>query len=77
MPNYVEKLPTNSTFNIDIWILGLNQSYDIANLNITLNFDSTLLKATSILDGSFPNSYAGNVTQLVKQVEKGGLYKDE
>jgi len=68
MPIKTEKLPTNSSFNIDIWILGVNQSYDIANLSITLNFNSTLIRAMSITEGPWPKSYAEDSIQLLRQI---------
>jgi hypothetical protein len=68
MPVKTEKLPTNSSFNIDIWILSLNQSYDITNFSITLNFNSTLIKAISITEGPWPKSYAQDSTPLLEQI---------
>jgi len=68
MPIKTEKLPTNSSFNIDIWIMGLNQSYDIANFSITLSFNFTLMKAINIEEGSWPKSYAEDSIQLLKQI---------
>ena len=68
MPVKTEKMPTNSSFNIDIWILSLNQSYDIANFSITLNFNSTLIKAISITEGPWPKSYAQDSTPILEQI---------
>ncbi len=68
MPVETEKLPTNSSFNIDIWIISLNRSYDIANFSITLNFNSTLIKATSITEGSLPRGYAENATEILNRI---------
>jgi len=68
MPANVEKLPTNSTFDISVWILGLNQSFDIASSNITLNFNSTLVEAVDISEGSLFESYASGATEVLKQI---------
>jgi len=69
MPEKTEKLPTNRTFNINIWILGLNASYDIASFNVTLSFNSTLIEAIRITEGSWPRSYANGTLQLINQTD--------
>jgi PKD repeat protein len=68
MPTNVEKLPTNSTFEIDLWILGLNQSFDIASFNITLGFNSTLVEAVDITEGTLLKSYASSTIEVLKQI---------
>jgi len=68
MPTSVEKLPIDSTFNIEIWILGLNQSYDMSNFNITLTFNSTLIRAIEITQGSMPRNYADGAIEILKQI---------
>jgi len=69
MPVNIEKLPLNSNFDISIWIIGLNSSYDIASFNITLNYNSTLIEATSLTKGAWPESYAQDITEIMKLVD--------
>jgi len=68
MPTKVENMPMNNTFNIDIWILGVNETYDVANFSITLNFNSTLIEANEISEGSWPKSYAEDSIEILKQI---------
>jgi hypothetical protein len=68
MPTLVEKLPINSVFNINIWMLGADPKYNITSFNITLNFNSTLIAATGITEGSWPTSYAENTTEIAKEI---------
>jgi hypothetical protein len=68
MPTKVENMPMYNTFNIDIWLLGVNQSYDVANFSITLNFNSTLIEANDISEGSWPKSYAEDSIDILKQI---------
>ncbi|MEM3578288.1 MAG: PKD domain-containing protein [Candidatus Bathyarchaeia archaeon] len=68
MPTKVENIPACNTFNISIWIMGINQSYDVANFSITLNFNSTLVEAEEIIEGLWPKNYAENLTTILKQI---------
>ncbi|MEM3578460.1 MAG: PKD domain-containing protein [Candidatus Bathyarchaeia archaeon] len=68
MPTKVGNLPVGNTFYIDVWILGINQSYDIANFSITLNFNSTLIEGIEIAEGSWPKSYAEDSIPILKQI---------
>jgi hypothetical protein len=68
MPTKVENLPRNSIFNMDIWIVGVDPTYDIQSFNITLDFNSTLIEATGIAEGPWLKSYAENTTETTKQM---------
>jgi len=69
MPTGVENLPMNSTFDIDIWIIGVDPKYDIQSFNVTLSFNSTLVEAVGITEGQWLKSYAENTTETTKQVD--------
>lgn len=69
MPSKVGNLPVCSTFNISIWILGISTTYNVANFSITLNFNSTLLKAEKIVEGPWPKNYAKNSTTISEQID--------
>jgi PKD repeat protein len=69
MPELVEKLPLNSNFDINIWIIGLNSSYDIASFNITLNYNSTLIEATSLTKGAWSESYAQSTIEELNLID--------
>lgn len=69
MPSNVEKLPINSTFEINIWILGLNSSYDIASFNVTLNFNPAFIEASNLMKGEWAENYAEGTTEILKQIK--------
>ena len=69
MPTSVQNLTANSTFNINVWITGVDPEYDIQSFNTTLNFNSTLVEAAGITEGSWLKSYAGNTTETTKRTD--------
>jgi len=69
MPQKVENLPVSSTFDINIWILGVDPYYDIAGFDITLNFDPTLIEATAITEGPYLAGYADSTFQVLNVID--------
>jgi len=69
MPTIVENAPMNNTFNVNIWIIGVDPKYDIQGFNITLSFNSTLIQATGVTEGSWLKSYAQNTIETEKRVD--------
>jgi hypothetical protein len=69
LPTKINNVPEGSVFNIDIWILGVNEQYNIESFNITVNFNSTLLGATNVTEGYWLKSYAENTTETTKQID--------
>ena len=67
-PTEVENIPTGKTFDINIWIIGIGSQYDVQSFNITLNFNSTLVEATDITEGSWPKNYADYTREILKQI---------
>jgi hypothetical protein len=67
-PTKVEGIPINNIFEINIWISNVNQTYEIANFSITLNFNSTLIKALNITEGPWPESYANSSKQILNTI---------
>jgi PKD repeat protein len=69
VPTTVQNLLVNTTFNINVWIVGVDPKYDVESFNMTLNFNSTLIEAASITEGPWLKSYAGNTTETTKQID--------
>ena len=67
-PAEVENMPRCKTFDINIWIIGIDSHYDVQSFNITINFNSTLIEATDITEGSWPKDYANNTIEILKQI---------
>jgi hypothetical protein len=67
-PAEVENMPRFKTFDINIWIIGIDSQYNIQSFNITLNFNSTLIGATNITEGSWPKNYANSTIEILKQI---------
>jgi hypothetical protein len=68
-PEKVENMPIFSAFDISIWIIGVDSQYDIQSFNITLNFNSILIEATTISEGPWLKSYAQNTTESTKRID--------
>jgi hypothetical protein len=67
-PAEVENMPRYKTFDINIWITGIDSQYDVQSFSITLNFNSTLIEATDITEGSWPKNYANKTRAILKQI---------
>jgi hypothetical protein len=67
-PAEVENMPRFKAFDINVWIIGIDSQYDIQSFNITLNFNSTLIEATGITEGSWPKNYANDTMEILKQI---------